>query len=76
MATNSGGPVSEKPPEVMKRVDLKQDTLSAKDRAYMEKMSKAHMESFQKVSRASYLRRNIFVALCLGAGTLGVCILF
>ncbi|XP_038044266.1 cytochrome c oxidase assembly factor 3, mitochondrial-like [Patiria miniata] len=72
MATSSSGSDSQKPPETMKRVDLKRDEISPGDRQYMARMSRAHMESVQKLSRAKYIRKNVFVALCLGAGVLGV----
>ncbi|XP_033127388.1 cytochrome c oxidase assembly factor 3, mitochondrial-like [Anneissia japonica] len=72
MAASSSNQHGSKPPELMTRVNITTDNLTKTDREYMAKVTKAHMEKINQIKRASWLKRNVAVALLLGAGVAGV----
>lgn len=71
MNTNKGNEI----PEVMKKVDFKNDELTARDREYIFKMTESHKRKVAEYVRAKSLRRNAFIGVGLATVALGVCIL-
>lgn len=71
MDTNKGDEV----PEVMRKVDFRNDQLTTRDKDYIAKMTESHKKKVAHFARAKSFRRNTFIGVGLATVALGVCIL-